>query len=212
MTKSKKGFTIIEVVLVLAIAGLIFLMVFIALPALQRGQRNTQRKNDMSRIMSALTEYRSNNSGMAPCQKTPNECNSTTSELANFIKRYLVSDSNATIEQRTIGGASSGITTTQCYESFCDPDGTPYALTRFYNWSNEKVGTDSNGTKYFEWSDSENWKTFYTNAKNGHEMMLAVYAKCDSNNEGRILQTSGVGSTALLYVLEGGAVTCVDNQ
>ncbi|MBQ3261101.1 type II secretion system protein, partial [Candidatus Saccharibacteria bacterium] len=28
----KKGFTIIEVVLVLAIAGLIFLMVFIALP------------------------------------------------------------------------------------------------------------------------------------------------------------------------------------
>ena len=34
MTKSnKKGFTIIEVVLVLAIAGLIFLMVFIALPA-----------------------------------------------------------------------------------------------------------------------------------------------------------------------------------
>ena len=33
---SKKGFTIIEVVLVLAIAGLIFLMVFVALPALQR--------------------------------------------------------------------------------------------------------------------------------------------------------------------------------
>ena len=30
------GFTIIEVVLVLAIAGLIFLMVFIALPAIQR--------------------------------------------------------------------------------------------------------------------------------------------------------------------------------
>ena len=42
-SKSKKGFTIIEVVLVLAIAGLIFLMVFIALPALQRTQRNTQR-------------------------------------------------------------------------------------------------------------------------------------------------------------------------
>ena len=40
MAKNKKGFTIIEVVLVLAIAGLIFLMVFIALPALQRSQRN----------------------------------------------------------------------------------------------------------------------------------------------------------------------------
>ena len=36
----KKGFTIIEVVLVLAIAGLIFLIVFITLPAMQRGQRD----------------------------------------------------------------------------------------------------------------------------------------------------------------------------
>ena len=33
-SQTKKAFTIIEVVLVLAIAGLIFLMVFIALPAL----------------------------------------------------------------------------------------------------------------------------------------------------------------------------------
>ena len=31
---TKKGFTIIEVVLVLAVAGLIFLMIFLALPAL----------------------------------------------------------------------------------------------------------------------------------------------------------------------------------
>ena len=34
--KDAKGFTIIEVALVLAIAGLIFLVVFLALPALQR--------------------------------------------------------------------------------------------------------------------------------------------------------------------------------
>ena len=46
-TKHRKGFTIIEVVLVLAIAGLIFLMIFIAFPALQRGQRNTQRRRDL---------------------------------------------------------------------------------------------------------------------------------------------------------------------
>ena len=49
--KLNKGFTIIEVVLVLAIAGLIFLAVFLALPALQRNQRDTQRKNDMSRLI-----------------------------------------------------------------------------------------------------------------------------------------------------------------
>jgi len=64
--KKNKGFTIIEVVLVLAIAGLIFLMVFIALPALQRSQKDTQRKNDLSRIMTQLTNYSSNNRGEVP--------------------------------------------------------------------------------------------------------------------------------------------------
>jgi len=64
--KSIKGFTIIEVVLVLAIAGLIFLMVFIALPALQRNQRDTARKNDVSTIASAVTTYTSNNRGTFP--------------------------------------------------------------------------------------------------------------------------------------------------
>lgn len=62
----EKGFTIIEVVLVLAIAGLIFLMVFIALPALQRNQRDTQRKNDMSRVQSAIQSYQSNNRNQLP--------------------------------------------------------------------------------------------------------------------------------------------------
>lgn len=63
---STKGFTIIEVVLVLAIAGLIFLMVFIALPALQRNQRDTQRKTDISRAITALSSYQSANRNRLP--------------------------------------------------------------------------------------------------------------------------------------------------
>ena len=67
MDKHKNnGFTIIEVVLVLAIAGLIFLMVFVALPALQRSQRDTQRKNDISRLKTALDRYKANNRGRLP--------------------------------------------------------------------------------------------------------------------------------------------------
>ena len=60
------GFTIIEVVLVLAIAGLIFLMVFIALPALQRNQRDAQRKQDLSRVLTAVRSYQSTNRGRVP--------------------------------------------------------------------------------------------------------------------------------------------------
>jgi prepilin-type N-terminal cleavage/methylation domain len=65
-TQTKKGFTIIEVVLVLAIAGLIFLMVFIALPALQRGQRDQARKSEVGTVSSAISSYQSNNRGAAP--------------------------------------------------------------------------------------------------------------------------------------------------
>lgn len=60
------GFTIIEVVLVLAIAALILLMVFLALPALQRNQRDTTRKNDVSRLQSAINNYKSRNRGALP--------------------------------------------------------------------------------------------------------------------------------------------------
>jgi len=58
---NKKGFTIIEVVLVLAIAGLIFAMVFIALPALQRNQRDQSRKNDASTVAAAINNWNSAN-------------------------------------------------------------------------------------------------------------------------------------------------------
>lgn len=62
----EKGFTIIEVVLVLAIAALIFLMVFIALPALQRSQRDTQRKSDVARVSTQITNYASANRNKIP--------------------------------------------------------------------------------------------------------------------------------------------------
>lgn len=73
------GFTIIEVVLVLAIAGLIFLMVFLALPALQRSQRDTQRKTDVSRFMSQLSSYQSNNRGNVP----------PSGSINSFVTSYL---------------------------------------------------------------------------------------------------------------------------
>ena len=64
--ENKKGFTIIEVVLVLAIAALIFLMVFIALPALQRNQRDTARKTILGKVTSGITTYQSNKRGAQP--------------------------------------------------------------------------------------------------------------------------------------------------
>jgi type II secretory pathway pseudopilin PulG len=65
------GFTIIEVALVLAIAGLIFLVVFLALPALQRSQRDTARRQDVARVVSALQSYMADNGGSLPVATPP---------------------------------------------------------------------------------------------------------------------------------------------
>lgn len=61
-----KGFTIIEVLIVLAIAGLILLVVFLAVPALQRNARNTQRSNDVATTLGAVNEFVNNNNGTLP--------------------------------------------------------------------------------------------------------------------------------------------------
>ncbi len=76
LQRKEKGFTIIEVVLVLAIAGLIFLMVFIALPALQRNQRDTARKSDVASVASGVVAYTGNNRGVFP----------TSALLASYVK------------------------------------------------------------------------------------------------------------------------------
>lgn len=81
-----KGFTIIEVVLVLAIAGLIFLMVFIALPTLQQNQRDTQRRDDISRFKAQINQYQANNKGAVP---TTGCVATTTGSAADFVARYV---------------------------------------------------------------------------------------------------------------------------
>jgi prepilin-type N-terminal cleavage/methylation domain-containing protein len=68
--KAEGGFTLIEVMIVLAIAGLILLVVFLAVPALQRNARNTQRREDAGNMLSAVSEYVANNNGAVPAGKT----------------------------------------------------------------------------------------------------------------------------------------------
>lgn len=99
VTRKQHGFTIIEVVLVLAIAGLIFLMVFIALPALNKSQRDTQRRTDLGRLQTAITSYQTNNKGTLPDFATP-------AKVTAFLDSYVKS-----------GG-----------DTFADPSGTDYKL------------------------------------------------------------------------------------
>ncbi|MBX4201727.1 prepilin-type N-terminal cleavage/methylation domain-containing protein [Candidatus Saccharibacteria bacterium] len=64
--KRQSGFTIIEVLIVLAIAALILLIVFLAVPALQRNSRNNGIRNDSAVVLAAVNDYASNNQGSLP--------------------------------------------------------------------------------------------------------------------------------------------------
>lgn len=62
----KNGFTIIEVLIVLAIASLIMSVVLLAIPSLLRNSRNNQRKQDVSNVLDAVSSFALNNSGRFP--------------------------------------------------------------------------------------------------------------------------------------------------
>ncbi|MBC7565269.1 type II secretion system protein [Candidatus Saccharibacteria bacterium] len=105
--KSQKGFTIIEVVLVLAIAGLIFLMVFIALPALQSSQRDTARKNDVSAVASAITSYTGNNRGTFPSTNALTGSAAGDADGTGKFAGYITSVSNNTTNVKVVAAKTS---------------------------------------------------------------------------------------------------------
>lgn len=95
INRKEKGFTIIEVVLVLAIAGLIFMMVFVALPSLQRNTRDTQRKDDLSRAMTAVTSFTNNNNGSLPANND--------AAWKSFEDKYLTASGDTFIDPSGTG-------------------------------------------------------------------------------------------------------------
>ncbi len=66
LIKKDKGFTLIEIVLVLAIAGLLLVIVFLAVSGAQKSRRDSQRKNDNARMLAQLESYASNSNGVYP--------------------------------------------------------------------------------------------------------------------------------------------------
>ena len=124
---NKKGFTIIEVVLVLAIAGLIFLMVFLALPALQRSQRDTQRKNDASRLRAAVTDYTSNNRGKLPWDGA--------APKPDFISKYITTNNTTTFNDPSTNSEYKVASATGATDA-------PTALGQMKVSNNAKCGTD----------------------------------------------------------------------
>lgn len=188
------GFTIIEVVLVLAIAALIFLMVFIALPTLQRNQRDTARRSDMARLQTQITNWQGGNSGKLPGESSVDAMD----EEEAKIDQYKCTRTSASSERTTdaaclivnyLNGADDTMNT------FTDPSGWAYGIT---------ISTLTNGEE----------KTL-TNADFGENAakpyMIYVYKKAKCDDEFAIFSNNS-RDYAIQYKLEGNGVYCKDNQ
>ncbi|MBR5621425.1 type II secretion system protein [Candidatus Saccharibacteria bacterium] len=200
LQKTKSGFTIIEVVLVLAIAGLIFLMVFLALPNLQRSQRDTQRRDDLARFQTAITNYQTNNRGKLPgTNKLATEA-AYVEAYNNFVNNYL-----------RVGG-----------DEFTDPDGQPYYVAQvcpdfgspgtYANYCKDK-STDS---AYQEFNSTENTSEVKAsdvgssdsgNVK-AHNIFVYQNAACDGE---AVVASTGTRKIAIQFKMEGGGWYCGNN-
>lgn len=183
--KQKKGFTIIEVVLVLAIGGLIFLMVFIALPALQRSQRNTQRREDVDRLYAAMIEYQKHNKGRLPFHNTQFDI--------NFATRYIDSSCSYAGNHSEYVAQYGSATYINCGEGFTDPDGSPYIIGLAYG-----------GTQSQFLDDSHKWGEI-------HAIYIATDTKCGAS-EDAIVRAKGKNNFVVAMHLEGGSIYCKDNS
>lgn len=99
---SSKGFTLIEVVLVLAIGGLIFLLAFLAFQQVSRNRRDTERRSAASQVVAELQNYAGDNSNNFPTSSVAvgsNVCTGGTAPAAGsfqaFIRTYMCSGSPA---------------------------------------------------------------------------------------------------------------------
>lgn len=180
---TRSGFTIIEVVLVLAIAGLIFLMVFIALPSLQRAQRDTQRRSDIGRMAANIQQYQTNNNGRLPkdgyvSAKEPDAATdrvkmdvytSSNNAAESFIKNYM-------------NGAGAE------FNDFTDPSGFAYGL---------RIGSFGDGLPptSFDFDD--------------HMIYMIKGARCDGEEA---VESKNSRDYALVYKLEGASVYCTNNS
>ena len=187
--ESKKGFTLIEIVLVIAIAGLIFAGTFIALPALWASERDTERRDDILTFIRNLKNYQSNNNrGALP---------GTEAENKNIERGYTVSVNGNSINPNANEKSWEGFYRDYFSEGFVDPDGSKFnlAITKCdqadidKECNNSELATLQSGT----FND------------NDYTIRVVVGATCYGE---RAVKSANDRKVAALYRLEAGGVYC----
>lgn len=187
---NRRGFTIIEVALVIAIAGLIFLMVFVALPGLRASQKDAERREDMTTMLESLKKYQTNNRGALPMARNADgtdEANHMTETERNDYKDF---------------NTWQGFYNDYLGDSFYDPSGEHYTLVI------RKCGTTKTVQAGELCESLSDTISPYTNAyPNGYRMVIVTQATCRDQN---VVGTNNPRKVAVIYRLEGSGIYCTN--
>lgn len=194
------GFTIIEVVLVLAIAGLIFLMVFIALPALQRSQRDTQRRSNMGRLETAVTDYQANNNGRLPADGAVVAAEENTGAI-KFTGATSVYGSTSNSAVKLVREYLNGINADE--NKFTDPSGHAYGIT-ICTFGGGSTTNTCNAT-YLSNAGVVSKQSF-----DDHMALVVKHAKCGDDNVA--VYSPNARDYAIMLKLEGSGTYCQANS
>ena len=178
----KSGFTIIEVALVIAIAGLIFLMVFVALPGLRASQRDAERRDDVISFLSNVKKYQTNNRGALPM--------GTAAGGVSWDSSWEINN--------PAGTSWAGFYYGYLGEEFMDPVGENYKLVVVdCNSNSSSVGSDCTGNEL-----NNIYESYYPN---DYKMVVVTQASCYGE---KAVSSSNPRKIAVLYRLEGSGVYC----
>lgn len=188
------GLTFFEILIAVAVAGLVFSLIFVALPQMQQSQRNTQREKDLARFLTAVGNYQTSHSGRPPFSSASDLSARTTDLVTIYIDESCKPD--ISYDQDT--PPSDACTSNQ----FRDPDGTIY----HFNYLGDADSFIPEKTP-----DSGSFKTSYKSYKDAAHT-IHVFSKATCGMTGGIVSVAGGNRyIAMLMVLEGDSIICATN-
>lgn len=206
----KTGFTIIEVALVLAIAGIIFAATFIALPGLWTSQRDSARREDMMSFVTDLKNFQTNNNR----GDLPGSTSSRAGAVATTASdKSLIDAGNAiAVSGDAIASDRENKTTYQATswagfyrdfidDAFADPNGNRYDLyiTRCEKNSNLAIGAAC---------DNKDLATIKDLTEPNYTIYIAIGATCEGDTA---IRSANNRKVAVIYHLEHAGQYCYNS-
>lgn len=201
MKQKTKGFTLLEVVLVLAIAGAVFAAIFIALAGVWADERDNERRADVLTFIRQLKNYQTNNSRGALPGSIGNDYNILYGKPKKTID--IIYDRDSGVLETTNSDTSTDTSWYGFYnsffdENFVDPDGPRYNLRVTVCSAKTDSRCVNNGLDAIKSGTFSNNEFSYT-------LFVVAEAVCDGEDAKKFANTRNV---AVLYRMEAGGVYC----